>query len=280
MWSEMPNLMTRTGSIVLVMFALVAGCGTGDTKQAAPVVRDSTSQRADSGLGPAVASLHEPPAVTPQPAARVDTPRSSTPPVKVVRAKQGPRRVVIAGVDLTGLGYDQGNPAAPVVIVDFSDFACPYCAEFSRETYAEIAREFVSTGKVLFKYVPFVAGSFRHSREATRAAECAAEQGRFWEMLDRVYAVQQEWKTASDAVPVLAREAAAAGLDTARAAACYASGRTDARTARLTSVANDIGVRVTPSFVVNGRPIQGALPLADFRNVIQAALLVTKSKDE
>lgn len=280
MWSEMPKLMNRSGSIVPVMFALVAACGTGDQKQAAPVARDSTPPRADSGLGPASVSVPGVPAVTPQTATRVATPRSSAPEVKVIRATQGPRRVVIAGVDLTGLGYDQGNPAAPVVIVDFSDFACPYCAEFSRETYPAIAREYVATGKVLFKYMPFVAGSFRHAREATRAVECAAEQGRFWQMLDRVYAVQREWKTASDAVPVLAREAAAAGLDTARAAACYASGRTDARTARLTSVASDIGVRVTPSFVVNGRPIQGALPLADFRNVIQAALLVTKSKHE
>lgn len=275
----MSKLMIRTGSIVPVMFAFVAACGSGDTKQAAPVVRDSTSQRADTGHAPATVSGPVAP-VTPPPAARVDTSRPSAPPVKVARAKQGPRRVVIGGVDLTGLGYDQGNPAAPVVIVDFSDFACPYCGEFSREAYPDIAREFVSTGKVFFKYLPFVAGSFRHSREATRAVECAAEQGKFWEMLDRVYAVQREWKTASDAVPVLARESAAAGLDTARAAACYASGRTDARTARLTGVANDIGVRVTPSFLVNDRPVQGALPLAEFRKVIQAALLLTQIKHD
>ena len=277
----MSKLMDCSGPLALVMFALVAACGTADTKQSAGSAQDSTAQHADSAIptsaGVEVAVASSP---TPEAKASVNAVRPSASPPKAVPVKRVPRRVVIGGVDLTGLGYDQGDPLAPVVIVDFSDFACPYCAEFSLETYPAIAREFVSTGKVLFKYMPFVAGSFRHAREATRAVECAAEQGRFWEMLDRVYAAQREWKTASDAVPVLAREAAAAGLDTARAAACYASGRTDARTARLTNVANDIGVRVTPSFLVNDRPVQGALPLADFRKVIEAALLVTQVKHE
>ena len=75
MWSEMPKLMNRSGSIVPVMFVLVAACGTGDRKQAAPVARDSTPPRADSGLGPASVSVPGVPAVTPQAATRVATPR-------------------------------------------------------------------------------------------------------------------------------------------------------------------------------------------------------------
>ena len=73
------------------------------------------------------------------------------------------------GIDLTGIGYDRGSSSAPVVMIDLSDFACPYCAEFSKETYPAIEKEYVKTGKLFFKYVPFLVGSFPHSDEATRA---------------------------------------------------------------------------------------------------------------
>ena len=187
----------------------------------------------------------------------------------------GPRRVLLGDLDLTGIGYDRGSATAPVVMIDLSDFACPYCGEFSLETYPAIEREYVTTGKVFFKYVPFVVGSFPHSREATRATECAADQGGFWPMMKLVYESQGKWRKGGDPYQLLSGIAGAAGLDTTRLGECYASKRTDARTARASNLASDIGVRVTPSFIVNGRPIQGALPLADFRKVIDAALMVS-----
>ena len=162
------------------------------------------------------------------------------------------------------------------MLIDLSDFACPYCGEFSRETYPTIERDYVNTGKVFFKYVPFVVGSFPHSREATRATECAADQEGFWPMMKLVYEAQGEWRKSGDPYALLNGMASAAGLDTARFGVCYASRQTDARTTRASNVASDLGVRVTPSFLVNGRPIQGALPLADFRKVIEAALLVSR----
>ena len=182
---------------------------------------------------------------------------------------------MLGGVDLTGVGYDRGSPAAPVVMIDLSDFACPYCGEFSLTTYPAIEREYVKTGKVFFKYVPFVVGSFPHSAEATRVVECAAEQGAFWPMVTHVYEGQGQWRRSGDAYAVLSGIAGAAGLDTARIASCYASRRTDVRTARASSIASDLGVRVTPSFIVNERPVQGALPIEEFRKVIDAALMVS-----
>lgn len=159
-------------------------------------------------------------------------------------------------------------------MIDLSDFACPYCGEFARDVYPTIDRDYVQTGKVLFKYIPFIAGSFRHAAEATRAAECAAEQGQFWLMMDRVYATQAEWKRGNVADAQMAALAGTIPIDTVRYATCYADRHTDARTARATAVANDIGVRVTPSFLVNGHPVQGALPLAEFRRQIETALLL------
>lgn len=186
-----------------------------------------------------------------------------------------PRRVMLGAVDLTGVGYDRGSPTAPVVMIDLSDFACPYCGKFSLTTYPAIEREYVKTGKVFFKYVPFVVGSFPHSAEATRVVECAAEQGAFWPMVTHVYEGQGQWRKSGDAYAVLSGIAGAAGLDTARIGSCYASRRTDVRTARASSIASDLGVRVTPSFIVNERPVQGALPIEEFRKLIDAALMVS-----
>lgn len=188
-----------------------------------------------------------------------------------------PRHVVLGDVDLTGIGYDAGSADAPVVIIDFSDFGCPYCAQFTRQSYPAIEREYIRTGKVFFKYVPFIVGMFPHSGEATRAAECAGEQGRFWPMADNVYDAQGDWKRSSDPRASLMRAATAAAADTTKLASCYADRHTDARTRRATDIADRLGVRVTPSFVVDGRPVEGALPLPEFRRVIDAALATAKS---
>lgn len=268
--------------IVLLAIAVVAGGCERDrgggkdtaTPQATSVsvpppatgpAADSLSPSATRAVPPSRTALETPasPAAShpsPAPAARSSGPAS--------------RRVRLGDIDLTGIGYDRGSATAPVVVIDFSDFGCPFCGQFSRETYPVIERDYVATGKVFFKYVPFIAGMFPHSREATRAAECAGEQNRFWPMLDRVYAAQKEWKKLDDPLPLLTGLANGVGLDTGKFSACYASRRTDARTDRATYVANRVGVRVTPSFIVDERPIEGALGAADFRRVIDAALMV------
>jgi protein-disulfide isomerase len=182
------------------------------------------------------------------------------------------RRVVLGDVDLTGIGHDRGSPSAPVVMIEFSDFGCPFCAQFTRETFPVIERDYIRTGKVFFKYVPFVVGMFPHAAEASRAVECAGEQGRFWETADEVYAAQREWKQAADPRATLAAAARSAGADVATYSRCYDDRQTDSRTKRATDVANSLGVRVTPSFVIDGRPVEGALPVAEFRKLIDAAL--------
>lgn len=179
-----------------------------------------------------------------------------------------PRRVLVNGIDLTGIGYDVGNPMAPIVLVNFSDFGCPYCGTFARQTYPSLDKEFVRTGKVFFKYVPFVMGMFPNGAEAARAAECAADQGRFWPMHDALYGAQAEWKSTRSPEPLFQRHAAAIGLDTAVFSACYADRRTDQRTDRANDRATRLGIRATPTFFVNDQQIEGALPLEVFRQVL------------
>lgn len=181
-------------------------------------------------------------------------------------------------MDFTGVGHDRGSAGASVVVIELSDFGCPYCGVFAGDVFPAIDREYVQTGKVLFKYVPFIAGSFPHAREATRAAECAGEQGQFWAMASDLFATQAEWKRGRAADAQMAALAATLPIDTAAFARCYADRHTDARTERGTRVANDLGVRVTPSFLIDGNPVQGALPLAEFRKQVETALLLHASR--
>lgn len=190
----------------------------------------------------------------------------------LIASQRSARRVVVAGVDLTGVGYDRGSATAPVVVVNFSDFGCPFCGSFARETEPVLEREYVQTGKVFVKYVPFVMGMFPNGQQAALASECAADQGKFWAMHDRLYANQREWKTARTPMPVFQRYASAVGLDESRFTTCYAGEGQHPRTRQANAAADALGIRVTPSFVVNGRPVEGALPLPQFRQLLDAAV--------
>ncbi len=171
-------------------------------------------------------------------------------------------------------GFDRGVTRSPVTVLEFADFGCPYCARFSEVSYAPLAAEFVKTGLVRWRYVPFALGIFGNDDEAARAGVCAGAQGRkaFDRMHDRLYGEQDAWKEAADPAAMFRSLAASAGLDAARFAACYTSDDA-ARQARAGSqLADELGVRATPTFFVNGRRIEGSLPPDEFRALLTAAL--------
>lgn len=176
-------------------------------------------------------------------------------------------------LDLRGIGHDVGVPTAPVAVVEFADFGCPYCGQFAREVWPTIRKDYVETGKVRWKYVPFVMGMFPNGSEAARAGECAAAQGEpaFWAMYDRLFQRQPEWKMIRNAAPLFSRFAADLHLDVRAFGACYAADAPRARVSAANDASNKLGVRVTPTFFVNGQRLEGALPLADFRMVLQQA---------
>jgi protein-disulfide isomerase len=241
-----------------------ANMSAAPTRAATPV---ATTQAARSAPATAIA--------TPKPiapAAPRDSVAPSPAPAIAQDPERSPRGVVVRGVDLTGVGYDRGSATAPVVVVNFSDFGCPYCGSFARETEPVLEREYVRTGKVFFKYVPFVMGMFPNGQQAARASECSAEQGKFWAMHDLLYAKQAEWKRSISPYRVFQGYAPTLGLDVARFSKCYAGQEVHARTRRANEAAEALGVRVTPSFVVNGQGVEGALPIAEFRRLLDAAI--------
>ncbi len=172
-----------------------------------------------------------------------------------------------------GIGHVRGSPDAPVIVIEFSDFGCPYCGMFALGTYPTLHQEYVETGKVKWHYIPFVMGMFPNGAEATRAAECAAEQGEeaFWAMHDLLYERQTGWKSARDPETLFRKYAAELELDDARFTSCYKEDRVRDRMQASNALAARAGVRATPTFFVNGRPIQGALPLDHFRLLLEAS---------
>lgn len=178
-----------------------------------------------------------------------------------------PRRLT-----LDDLGYDLGDPDAPVRLVEFSDFGCGYCRRFHEEVWPVLEREYVATGKVHWKYVPMILGIFPNAMEAARAGECAGAQGRFDDMQARLFAEQTAWKRSGDPEAELETLAEGLGLDMARWRSCVDNGVRDDRIVAGTQLSQQAGVRGTPTFFVVGyAPIPGALPLELFREVLDTA---------
>lgn len=174
-------------------------------------------------------------------------------------------------LDLAVLGWTRGSTDAPVRVVEFSDYGCGYCRRFHQETWPVLVRDFIDTGKVEWKFLPYVAGMFANSPAATLAAECVLEQGDalFGEMNTRIWDRQAAWKGAGDPEPVLRDLAAASGADMLRFEACLSQGRRAARVDAATALARQLGVRGTPTFFIVGYPpIQGALPTETFLQVL------------
>lgn len=168
------------------------------------------------------------------------------------------------------IGYDLGDPEAPILVIEFSDFGCPYCARFALETFPAIRSEYIETGKVAWKYVPFVLGTFPNGAEAAMAAECAGEQGGdlFWQMHDELYKEQRAWKSSGDPEALFYSIARRLRLDRERFESCFSEGRRVHRTREANQLASYAGVRATPTFVINGFVVQGAIPIDHFRMIL------------
>jgi len=175
----------------------------------------------------------------------------------------------------------RGAADARVVLVEFSDFQCPFCGRYAQETYPQIVRDYVDAGKVRYAFMNFPLESLHPLAFGQHvAAACAADQGRFWEMHDRLFARQQ----ASDAAAI-AGEASALGLDMAAFRTCIASERHAPAIREAMRVGSTLGVTGTPTFVIaistGGddvtalRMIVGAKPYAAFREALDGALATT-----
>jgi protein-disulfide isomerase len=168
-------------------------------------------------------------------------------------------------------GTSMGKDDSPVEIVEFSDFQCPFCAEFHLETLPQILENYIETGKVKFTYRNYTIlgpNSFR----AAKGALCAEEQSSFWLYHDYLFANQNEGDPTAFSNERLEELAESAGLDVAKFRVCLIDDRTHSQIDDEFLMAQNAGANSTPSFLVNGTFIRGSQSYEVFEAEIEAAL--------
>ena len=162
----------------------------------------------------------------------------------------------------------KGNPDAPVTIVEFSDFQCPFC-KAAECTLKEVLTKY--SGRVKLAYLDFPLREIHaKAQSAAEAARCAGEQGKFWEYHDALYADQSKLEG-----PDLVTSAVALNMDEKSFRSCLESGKFKDKIEADREQGTKVGVAGTPGFFINGVFLSGAQPQADFEKIIdnQLALL-------
>lgn len=164
-----------------------------------------------------------------------------------------------------------GNADATVTIIEYSDYQCPYCLRFHTTIFPELAKQYIDTGKVKysFKHFPFLTPE---SAIAAQAAECAADQGRFWDYHNYLYAERERAGRLVATKAQFVEFAVALDLNTETFSRCLNEDLTLDRVRQDAQEGQKVGVRGTPSFLINGKLIVGAQPLIAFQAAIDEAL--------
>lgn len=156
-----------------------------------------------------------------------------------------------------------GGADAPITIIAFSDYECPYCKR-GEEVIDEVMKKYGD--KVRYVHRDYPLPFHQNARKAAEAARCAGEQGKFWEVHDALFQ--------ADAIndEKIAEIVAAQTLDKAKYDACMSEGRTKSMIDEDMAAGGEVGVSGTPAFFVNGRLLSGAQPIERFSGIIDAEL--------
>jgi protein-disulfide isomerase len=167
-------------------------------------------------------------------------------------------------VAVAATGPSKGPEGAPVTIVEFSDFQCPYCAQ-ARKIADQVVTAFAGKVRLVFRDYPL---SFHDkAAKAAEAGLCADEQGKFWPMHDWMFEHQDKLDLAG-----LKEGAKTAGVDQAKFDGCLDSGKFADKVKASTKAGQEAGVSGTPAFFINGRLISGAQPFDKFKEMIEQEL--------
>ena len=184
----------------------------------------------------------------------------------------------LAVIDLTG-APSMGPEEALVTLVEYSDYECPFCIRHFQQTMPQIEANFIKTGKIRYAFRDFPVDQLHpEAVRAHEAAQCAAEQGKFWDLHARLFSAPGTHTTQA-----LEDRALEAGLDIAAFRTCVASGRTTAAVRATATQAVEMGATGTPAFFVGVRDpatnqvkviqaVTGAQPYSSFEKALNTAL--------
>jgi protein-disulfide isomerase len=173
--------------------------------------------------------------------------------------------------EISAEGRSRGSATAPVTIIEFADYQCPFCKRFAETTEGKIEEQYVASGQVRLEFRN-MAMIGPESARAAEAAECANDQGKFWEYHDLLYEEQRGENSGGFSDERLTRLAEDVGLDQGEFSACLDSGRHQQLVIDETEAGRGAGVESTPSFFINGELLTGARPFEDFQKVIDRKL--------
>ena len=168
-----------------------------------------------------------------------------------------------------------GNPKAKITLVEFSDFQCPFCRSFWSGAFQQIKTEYIDTGKVRFVYRDFPLSFHSGAIPAAQGTQCANEQGKFWEMHDKIF--EEQAKKGEGTIQFSENDvrnwaSQVVGLDFGKWNECFASDKYQQEIQKDLSDGSAYGVSGTPTLFINGVPIVGARPFSAFKAEIDKLL--------
>jgi protein-disulfide isomerase len=187
----------------------------------------------------------------------------------------GPDSVLLKRADHARI---EGSASAPVWVIEVSDFQCPYCRQFHDESYGELKRAYVDSGKVRIAYVNFPLSMHHNAFAASESAMCAAAQNKFWEMHDALFTTQKSWEALPSPQKMFDSLAVAQGVELGAFQKCVSGHLTKPMIEADIDRATRQGVESTPTFLIGGMMVTGAQPLANFRRAIDSALVLAAAK--
>lgn len=176
-----------------------------------------------------------------------------------------------------------GSPDAPLVLVEFSDFECPFCGRFFRNTLPKIKKDYVDSGKLKYVFKDFPLAFHKKAQKAAEASHCAGEEKKYWEMHDLIFANQRRMDLSD-----LIGYAENLGLNVESFEKCLEESRYAEGIKKDIAAGRSNGVTGTPSFIlgiqnkqgeVAGNTIRGAQPYAAFKTAIDSMLKKVKTGD-
>ena len=176
--------------------------------------------------------------------------------------------------------YVYGRPDAPVTISEFADFECPACAQFATLTEPDVRKRLADAGRVSFRFYDFPLDQHRNSVLASLSAACAADQNKFWEMHDRIFAGQDAWASRPGesagsanrrASRLFAEYAKQLGLNESAWSTCVEEQRHIERIRANRQVGLERQVRSTPTFVIGNQMYPGVLSYDALKRLVDEA---------
>ncbi len=170
-----------------------------------------------------------------------------------------------------------GQADAPVTIIEFTDYQCPFCGRHFTQTYSQIKTNYIDTGKVKYVSRDFPLSFHPFAQKASEAAECAEDQGKFWEMHDKLFETQAVWSGVADAVGSFKQYAKDLGLNAATFDSCLDGGTHAQEVKDDMADGSASGIDGTPGFWILGpdgqsQKISGAYPYETFSAAVDGMI--------